>query len=130
MKAKRFADGGGVDRIVPPKRDFNDPGTLFDNPNYRDDVGPIPTPWRNSPKNRVKDLPTSAPTTPPINPRQQAAKGGKITRVAGKPIGKEDGLIAAQKGEYVIKKAAVKKLGSGVLNTINKGKLPTKAKGR
>lgn len=56
-------------------------------------------------------------------------KGGKITRVAGKPIGKEDGLIAAQKGEYVIRKSAAKKLGTGVLNTINRGKLP-KAKGR
>jgi hypothetical protein len=57
-------------------------------------------------------------------------RGGKITRVAGKPIGKEDGLIAAQKGEYVIKKAAAKKLGTGVLNKINQGKLPGKGRAR
>jgi hypothetical protein len=56
----------------------------------------------------------------PIN----SARGGKIARVAGKPIGKDDGLIPAQKGEYVVRKSAVKKLGTGVLNTINKGRLP------
>jgi hypothetical protein len=39
------------------------------------------------------------------------ARGGKIKRVAGKPIGKDDGL---------------KKLGERALNTINKGRLPGK----
>lgn len=51
--------------------------------------------------------------------------GGKITRVAGKHIGKDDGLIAAQKGEYVIRKSAVKKLGTAVLDEVNKGRLPS-----
>jgi hypothetical protein len=69
------------------------------------------------------------PWTDPNNPPGLYRRGGPIKRVAGKPIGKEDGLIAAQKGEYVIRKAAAKKLGTGVLNTINKGKLP-KTKGR
>jgi hypothetical protein len=55
-------------------------------------------------------------------------KGGRIIRVAGKPIGKDDGLIPAQKGEYVIRKSAVKKLGVKVLNQVNKGKLPQKGK--
>ena len=50
--------------------------------------------------------------------------GGKIKRVAGKPIGKDDGLIPAQRGEYVVRKSAVKKLGTKVLNQVNKGKLP------
>ena len=53
-----------------------------------------------------------------------AARGGPIKRVAGKPIGKDDGLIPAQKGEYVVRKSAVNKLGTKALNTINKGKLP------
>jgi hypothetical protein len=55
-----------------------------------------------------------------------AARGGKIKQVAGKPVGKDDGLIPAQRGEYVVKKSAVNKLGTGVLNTINKGRLPEK----
>jgi hypothetical protein len=53
------------------------------------------------------------------------ARGGKIKQVAGKPIGKDDGLIPAQKGEWVIRKSAVKKLGNKVLSQVNKGKLPT-----
>jgi hypothetical protein len=56
-------------------------------------------------------------------------KGGKIARTAGPKIGKDDGLIPAQKGEYVVRKSAVKKLGTKTLNTINKGKLPA-ARGR
>ena len=58
-----------------------------------------------------------------------ALRGGKIKHTAGKPIGKDDGLIPAQRGEYVVRKSAVKKLGTGVLDTINKGKLPAR-KGR
>ena len=53
-----------------------------------------------------------------------AATGGKIKAVAGKPIGKDDGMIPVQVGEYVIKKAAVKKLGTAVLDQINKGRIP------
>jgi hypothetical protein len=53
------------------------------------------------------------------------ARGGKIRRVAGKPIGKDDGLIPAQRGEFVVRKSAVNKLGTKALNTINKGRLPT-----
>jgi hypothetical protein len=58
------------------------------------------------------------------------ARGGKIRRTSGPRIGRDDGLIPAQKGEYVVRKSAVKKLGTGVLNTINKGRLPQKAKRR
>ena len=72
----------------------------------------------------LSDKLKAAPETDPIN----SARGGKIKRVAGKPIGKDDGLIPAQKGEYVVRKSAVQKLGTGVLNTINKGKLPARAK--
>lgn len=53
------------------------------------------------------------------------ARGGEITEVAGKPIGKDDGIIAAQRGEFVVKKSAVKKLGVAALNEINKGRLPS-----
>lgn len=58
-------------------------------------------------------------------PGVQRARGGEIKEVAGKPIGKDDGIIAAQRGEFVVKKSAVKKLGSAVLNEINKGRLPS-----
>lgn len=58
-----------------------------------------------------------------------AARGGKIRRTSGPRIGKDDGLIPAQKGEYVVRKSAVNKLGTKALNTINKGKLPAR-KGR
>ena len=40
-------------------------------------------------------------------------------------IGKDDGLIPAQRGEFVMRKSAVKKLGSKVLEQVNKGKLPS-----
>lgn len=49
------------------------------------------------------------------------AEGGVITDVEGRPIGEDDGLIAAQKGEYVVKKDAVNKLGTAVLDMINRG---------
>jgi len=57
------------------------------------------------------------------------ARGGKIKQVAGKPIGKDDGLIPAQRGEWVIRKSAVKKLGNAAMGQINKGKIPPR-KGR
>lgn len=53
------------------------------------------------------------------------ARGGRIKHTSGPRIGKDDGLIPAQRGEYVVRKAAVKKLGTKVLGQINKGKLPS-----
>jgi hypothetical protein len=53
------------------------------------------------------------------------ARGGKIKHTSGPRIGKDDGLIPAQRGEYVVRKSAVKKLGTKVLNQVNKGKLPS-----
>lgn len=47
-----------------------------------------------------------------------------IVPLRGRPSGNEDGYIRAQKGEYVIKKAAVKKLGTKVLDSVNRGVLP------
>jgi hypothetical protein len=52
------------------------------------------------------------------------ARGGMIKHTAGPRVGKDDGLIAAQKGEYVVRKAAVNKLGTKALNQINKGRIP------
>lgn len=52
------------------------------------------------------------------------AKGGKIAKVVGQKIGRDDGLIPAQVGEYVVKKSAVKKLGTAFLDQINKGRVP------
>ena len=53
-------------------------------------------------------------------------RGGRIRSTSGPKIGKDDGLIPAQKGEYVVRKAAVNKLGTKVLGQINKGHLPRK----
>lgn len=53
------------------------------------------------------------------------ARGGRIKHTSGPRIGKDDGLIPAQRGEYVVRKAAVKKLGTKVLGKINQGKLPS-----
>lgn len=50
--------------------------------------------------------------------------GGRIQHVHGKPEGKDDGLIAAQRGEFVVRKSAVKKLGEKALEEINRGHLP------
>lgn len=61
------------------------------------------------------------PATTGDDKPQGAAKGGKITRVAGKPVGKEDGLIAAQKGEFVIKRASVRKYGDEKMAAVNRG---------
>lgn len=49
------------------------------------------------------------------------AKGGKITRTAGPKVGKEDGLIAVQKGEYVVRKDATQKYGPAKMAAVNKG---------
>jgi hypothetical protein len=54
------------------------------------------------------------------------SRGGRIRSTSGPKIGKDDGLIPAQKGEYVVRKSAVNKLGSKVLGQINKGHLPRK----
>jgi hypothetical protein len=68
-------------------------------------------------------------TVPPDQQTGGLARGGKIRRTSGPRIGKDDGLIPAQRGEYVIRKSAVNKLGTKALNTINKGRLPAR-KGR
>jgi hypothetical protein len=62
--------------------------------------------------------------------KENYARGGRIKRTVGPKVGKDDGLIAAQKGEFVVRKAAVNKLGNKALATINRGKIPaTKGKG-
>ena len=40
--------------------------------------------------------------------RQDFAKGGPIKKVSGKPRGKEDGTIAVQRGEYVVRRIQFK----------------------
>jgi hypothetical protein len=57
-------------------------------------------------------------------------RGGAIKRTSGPRIGKDDGLIPAQRGEYVIRKSAVKKLGTKALGQVNRGKLPAAKRGR
>ena len=53
--------------------------------------------------------------------------GGLITQVFGPdPDGPDEGQINIQRGEYVIKKSAVKKYGQGLLDMINDGKIPAK----
>ena len=73
----------------------------------------------------AKKTPSSDPASG--DPTQQGlySRGGKIKHTAGKPIGRDDGLIPAQRGEFVVRKSAVNKLGTKVLNQVNKGKLPS-----
>jgi len=53
--------------------------------------------------------------------------GGPVDRVGGpNPPGPDDGTGMLQLGEYVIKKSAVDKYGTGLLNMINNGKIPAK----
>jgi len=53
--------------------------------------------------------------------------GGLVSNVFGpNPAGPDDGAGMLQLGEYVIKKSAVNKYGTGLLDMINNGKIPAK----
>jgi hypothetical protein len=53
--------------------------------------------------------------------------GGLVSNVFGPdPAGPDEGAGYLQRGEYVIKKSAVKKYGQGLLDMINDGKIPAK----
>jgi hypothetical protein len=57
------------------------------------------------------------------------AQGGKVTKRHLKgpdPKGPDEGYGALLSGEYVIKKSAVNKYGTGLLDMINDGKIPAK----
>jgi hypothetical protein len=49
------------------------------------------------------------------------AKGGKIKKVIGKPIGKDDGLVPARRGEFMVKKSSANKYGSTKMQAVNQG---------
>ena len=75
----------------------------------------------------------SAGTTPSDNSpaggfgEGQYNMGGPVDRVGGpNPPGPDDGTGMLQLGEYVIKKSAVNKYGTGLLDMINAGKIPAK----
>lgn len=77
-------------------------------------VDPSPA---TSDKNVVRGMPPKNPHDDEIGMR----KGGKVTRVSGSKRGKEDGTIAVQKGEFVVRKAAVQKHGPAKMAAVNKG---------
>jgi hypothetical protein len=55
------------------------------------------------------------------------AKGGMVHGLLGpNPKGPDDGAGFLDRGEYVIRKSAVKKYGRGLLDMINEGKVPAK----
>lgn len=58
------------------------------------------------------------------------ARGGKITRVAGPKRGKEDGTIAVQRGEFVVRKAATKQYGDKKMAAVNRGTAKVTTKGK
>lgn len=135
-KPQRRADGGPVTRVVDPPRPakVRDVDKMADE--YRKRAPPrlsyFPDP--DSSKSDLKGFSAPPPTRDTgeygswpvknLNPKPSQvsmAKGGKITRVAGKPVGKEDGLIAVQKGEFVVRKAAVQKHGPAKMAAVNKG---------
>ena len=55
------------------------------------------------------------------------ARGGMVHGLLGpNPKGPDDGAAFLDRGEYVIRKSAVKKYGRGLLDMINEGKVPAK----
>jgi len=56
-----------------------------------------------------------------IAPKPGKAASGKITKTAGRPIGRDDGMIPAQRGEYVVKKSSTAKYGPAKMAAVNKG---------
>ena len=61
------------------------------------------------------------------NPGESYYMGGLVNSVGGSdPAGPDEGQINIMRGEYVIKKSAVKKYGKGLLDMINDGKIPAK----
>jgi hypothetical protein len=56
-------------------------------------------------------------TTPSVG----KASGGPIQRVSGKPVGKDDGMIPAKRGEYVVKKSSTTKYGPAKMAAVNRG---------
>ena len=75
---------------------------------------------------KVEEAGGKKPDQPPPPPAK--ARGGKVTKVAGKPIGRDDGIIAAQRGEYVVRKAAARKYGPAKMAAVNKGTAKVTAK--
>jgi hypothetical protein len=70
-----------------------------------------------------------APKNPADN-EQGLARGGKIKSVSGKPVGKDDGMIPAKRGEYVVKKSSTAKYGPAKMAAVNKGTAKVTAKGK
>lgn len=56
------------------------------------------------------------------------AKGGKIAHTAGPKIGKDTGVIPAQRGEFVVKKSSTEKYGEKKMSAVNKGSAKIVAK--
>lgn len=91
-------------------------------------------PMRDNPDKRMNTAAPEAKDRPDIDDKQRygrdkivtnetgAAKGGLIKKVGGKPKGKDHGTIPVQRGEFVMKTAAVKKHGAGKMNAVNAGK--------
>lgn len=58
------------------------------------------------------------------------ARGGKVKHVTGKPVGRDDGMIPAKRGEYVVKKSSTTKYGPAKMAAVNKGTAKVTTKGR
>lgn len=136
--AREFADadtGGKLPAHAPKRR--NKPESLFRVEGHADG-GEVQQPaqpdsiWRKIPGVSqwlaVKDTLDRAARQGAPKPKDQTppnhAAGGPVRRVVGPRVGRDDGLIAAQKGEFVVRKEAVKKLGLPAMREINQGRLP------
>lgn len=147
-----YADGGEVTDAAPPpptKREIEIANALQSNRSAEEDL-PVVVRGKNGSVDAAEtgrlnlnnmidkereDADKKYPTTPKWSARGRAAaagdgkaKGGKIKHTSGPPIGRDDGLIPAQKGEFVVRKAAVKKIGVAALNEVNKGNLSKAAR--
>lgn len=91
-------------------------------------------PMRDNPDKRMNTAAPASPDKPDIDDKERrirdkivtnetgAAKGGLIKKVGGKPKGKDHGTIPVQRGEFVMKTAAVKKYGHATLAAVNAGR--------
>lgn len=84
--------------------------------NLGDDMAVNPSPATRD-DNEMKRIPAKGS----IANVPEMAKGGRVIKVAGKKRGKDDGLVAVQKGEHVIRKAAAQKYGAAKMAAVNKG---------
>ncbi len=113
-RMKGYADGGKID----PDKDY--PGHPKPSPKYDDPTASDP---RYMPPEIAEQF--NAP-----DEKGGYKKGGPIKHTTGKPVGKDDGMIPAQRGEFVVKKSSTMKYGPAKMAAVNRGTAKVTARGK